>query len=386
MKIVQVISHYVPATRFGGPQHVAHGLGRALTRLGHDVTVCTTNLADERRDLDVPSGVERMVDGVRVFYDATGWSRYWGYAPEMRSRLYRELADTDLVLVHFHFQYANFVGARVARQLGRRYFLFPHGSLRRDALRRKGRLRKSWYLRWFEHANLTQAERVLFNADEELRSSLPLANAGVLPNGLEPGDYEPLPPPGEFRARHSQVGHNVLAVFLGRLDYLGKGLDLLLPALWHSRQQGRPVHLVLAGPDERGGEAATRRQVAQLGLSRDVTFLGLVTGREKLALLRDADFLVLPSRSEGLSITVLEALYLGIPLLVTNQVGLHETIVKRNAGLAVEPTAPGVREGFLRLLDEPVREGMRAAGTAWVVQHHTWTAIAQQLLEMTHRP
>ena len=45
MKFLQVIPHYVPAYNFGGPLRVAHSIGKALIKQGHNVTVCTTNLA-----------------------------------------------------------------------------------------------------------------------------------------------------------------------------------------------------------------------------------------------------------------------------------------------------------------------------------------------------
>ena len=83
MRILQVISHYLPAHRFGGPLRVAHFLGQALVRQGHRVTVCCTDLADEQSDLDVRTDVPATIDGVRVFYSPIRVSRYWGYSPQL---------------------------------------------------------------------------------------------------------------------------------------------------------------------------------------------------------------------------------------------------------------------------------------------------------------
>ena len=69
MKIVQIISHYLPTIRFGGPLHVAHGLGRALVEAGHEVTVCTTNMLDSDSNMDVSPGEPIYIDGVRVIYE-----------------------------------------------------------------------------------------------------------------------------------------------------------------------------------------------------------------------------------------------------------------------------------------------------------------------------
>ncbi len=380
MHIAQVISHYVPAYRFGGPQHVAHGLGRALVQAGHRVSVFTTNLADERRNLDVPLDTPVDVDGVQVYYEPTQGSRYWGFSWPLYRRLQQSLAEADLVLVHFHYQFANYAGASIARRSHRPYYLFAHGSFKLDAISRKGRMRKKMYLNILERNNVRHAARIIFNAPEEQRASIHFPQACVLPNGLEPGDYLPELAAGMWRAKNPQANGKIVILFLGRIDFHGKGLDLLLPAIARLRREGLAIHLVLAGPDERGGAAATRRLIEDLSLTNDVTFLGMVTGIDKLQVLRDADCMVLPSRSEGLSIALLEALYLGIPILVTNQVGMHGKVAELRAGVVTEVSSPSIEAGLRLLLNNTQRATMRGAATHWIQQHHTWTAVAQQLL------
>lgn len=385
MRFAQVISHYVPAYRFGGPQQVAHGLGRALVRAGHQVQVFTTNLADERQNLNVPLDQPVDVEGVQVFYEPTVFSRYWGYAPGLKRRLRKELPSADHVLVHFHFQYANFIGARLARALDRRYSLFAHGSFKRDAIERKGTWKKRLYLNTLERPNLQAAERIVFNAEEERDGSLEFPQGCLLPNGLEPADYHPLPLPGTFRDGRGEFAGKTLILFLGRLDFQGKGLDLLLPAFADLVRGGTRAHLLLAGPDERGGEQAARQLVQQLQISSHVTFLGMISGDMKLAVLRDADCMVLPSRSEGLSITVLEALYLGIPLLVTDQVGLHQRVTDLRAGVVTRVSPEDVARGLRELIEPDQLARMRGAASKWIAANFTWDAIATTFLSMISR-
>lgn len=380
MHIVQVISHYVPAYRFGGPQHVAHGLGRALVRLGHSVTVLTTNLADERRDLDVPTNTEVDVQGVKVHYHRTKWSRYWGYSPELMHSCRTLIPAADWVFVHFHYQFANFAGASVARKAQVPYCIFAHGSFKQDAVTRKGRLRKWIYNRILERRNIADANAIIFNAVEEQRLSLPFRQSLVFPNGIEPNDYATQAPEGRGHDQQQRTRHKTTILFLGRLDFRGKGLDLLLPALRQLLDAGNSIHLYLAGPDERGGEHQTRQMVKELKLEGDVTFLGMVTGNEKMSLLSAVDCMVLPSRSEGLSITLLEALYLGVPILVTDQVGLHEEVRALGAGVVTPVSISGVVEGISQLCREETRDAMRGKARNYVQQNLTWDAIAQRMI------
>ncbi len=172
MQLTQVISHYVPAHRFGGPLQVAHGLGKALVARGHRVSVCTTNLADTDQDLDVPLDTPIDVDGVSVYSEPTCCSRYWGFSPRLWQRANREIAKADVALVHFHYQFANWAGARLARRHQKPYALFAHGSLKKSAIMRKGRWKKRVYLKFAERLNLRNASWLFFNAPEERRASL----------------------------------------------------------------------------------------------------------------------------------------------------------------------------------------------------------------------
>jgi glycosyltransferase involved in cell wall biosynthesis len=384
MHIVQLISHYVPATRFGGPQRVAHGLGRALARAGHRVTVCCTNLADERSDLDVPLDTPVDVEGVTVFYEATILSRYWGFAPQLRRRAAREIRQADVVLVHFHYQFANLLGATLARRCAKPYLIFAHGSFQRAGISRRSAWKKNLYLKWIEGKNIAAADHIVFNAEEEQENSRFAQQGIVLPNGIAPEELA-LPQAGIFRKCHPEIGEKTLLLFLGRIDYCGKGLDLLLDAFGQVKGRRSDIHLVLAGPSERDGMQQTQRRVASLKLDCDVTLTGLIEGPDKLAALADADAFLLPSRSEGLSIALLEALCCGLPVLVTDRVGLHEFVAETGAGVVVPVSTAGIQQGLERLLDDDARTAMRGAASARIRQEFSWDQIAQDLLAILAR-
>ena len=102
-----VSPHYVPAYHYGGALHVAHSLGKSLVSQGHEVRVCTTNLRNPTEDLAVPVDAKVLVDGVQVYYEPTVSSRYWGFSPQLARRLWLESKWADVVLIHFHYQFAS---------------------------------------------------------------------------------------------------------------------------------------------------------------------------------------------------------------------------------------------------------------------------------------
>jgi glycosyltransferase involved in cell wall biosynthesis len=385
MRVLQVISHYVPAWRFGGPQRVAHSLGKALVDAGHRMVVCTTNLADETSDLDVPLDEPVDLDGVTVYYEPTIISRYWGFSPKLFQRVAREMPWADVALVHAHYQFANWAGAWLARRYKKPYVIFPHGSLHRQGISHKRSGVKRLYLRLLERGNLNGALFIAFNAPEEQRFSLFNERGRVIPSGIDPTEFAPMPPPGRFRQRYSLPRDGVCFLFLGRLDVQHKGLDLLIPAFGRLARQNPMVHLVLAGPDEDGGADEVYRLAKQHDVAAAITLTGLISGQEKLAALQDADAFLLPSRFEGLSIALLEALYVGLPVLVTDQVGLSMEIDRIGAGKVVTANSEAIRAALEKLADPAERAVMCGKGRDLILHKYTWDVIATGLIDELQR-
>lgn len=378
MRILQVVPHYVPAVRFGGPQVVAHSLGRQLVRKGHEVTVVTTNLKDETADLDVPVDTPVDVEGVQVFYEPVRMWRYSGFSPMLARRVRSETERSDAVLVHLHYQFSSWIGARTARKLGRPYIVFAHGSLRRGNLsQRKGWLKRG-YLQAFEDRNLRQAKFVAFSSPDEQNDSYYATFGKVVASGIETSEFDDLPPAGQFLRAYGLEDKQVL-LSLGRLYFAHKGLDILLPAFARLAEERPNVHLVLAGPDERGDEARIRSLVAGLGIGDRVTIPGLLTGKDKLAALNDAAAFVQPSRTEGLSIALLEALYMRLPALVSDQASLATQVDDIGAGVMIHPDEQSVYEGLKRL---PSKRQVGDVGRKLVVRYFTGETSAQ-LIEDT---
>jgi glycosyltransferase involved in cell wall biosynthesis len=129
------------------------------------------------------------------------------------------------------------------------------------------------------------------------------------------------------------------AVFVGRLAP-EKGLDTLIAAWSHVSSAFPRAQLILAGE---GRElAALQNQATTLGLTvgpgQAVEFKGLLT--DPTTALRQADLFVLPSREEGMSIALLEAMALGIPIVASLIAGNQRLVEDRVHGRLVPPNDP----------------------------------------------
>jgi glycosyltransferase involved in cell wall biosynthesis len=158
------------------------------------------------------------------------------------------------------------------------------------------------------------------------RCAVPVQGIDIVPNGLE---LPPMPTACDRAAARRGLGlpeGNALLLFVGRL-VPEKNLPLLMEAVSRLPPSQRPlVWLAGEGPERRRVEA----EVARLGLGDHVRLLGERT--DTRVLMRAADLLVLPSREEGLSNVLLEAMASGLPVIATAVGGSPELIDDRVTG------------------------------------------------------
>ncbi|MEU9007847.1 glycosyltransferase [Streptomyces sp. NPDC048551] len=136
---------------------------------------------------------------------------------------------------------------------------------------------------------------------------------------------------------------------------------------------------MVAGPDE-GELARVRSRITALGLSDRFTVPGALSGAQVLAELRRAHVYVLPSVDEPFPMSVLEALAVGVPPVVTHSNGLAREIAAAGAGRAVEPGPAGVAEAVLALLDPAANAAASLAARELAAKSFSMDAVLDTLL------
>jgi glycosyltransferase involved in cell wall biosynthesis len=174
-------------------------------------------------------------------------------------------------------------------------------------------------------------------------------------------------------------------LFLGRI-HPKKGLMLLLAAWARVCPRAQDWELVIAGPDEGGHLAEVRARAAELGLEGRVTFTGLVQGDEKVRLLHSADLFVLPSYSEGLPMSVLEALACEVPVVATRESNVGDLMAGRagmagGAGWECGATVDSVAEALERavLASDSERADRGSAGRRAIEARYAWPSVVSEL-------
>lgn len=125
----------------------------------------------------------------------------------------------------------------------------------------------------------------------------------------------------------SETGNKVDSInliFVGRLDVFTKGLDLLIESVAHVLKVWgeKKLHLVLVGPDLNGGQEQLESLANQLNIRNAITFTGTLTGHDLRRVLESSDIYIQLSRHEALSSSALEALFMKLPAILSESVGL----------------------------------------------------------------
>ncbi|MBT8038322.1 MAG: glycosyltransferase [Verrucomicrobiae bacterium] len=320
------------------------------------------------------------------------------------------LGESGAELVHLH---GLWTGASLSvLKCGKPQIISPHGMLDAWAL-----ANSAWKKRiagwWFENRNLRGAAclHALCESEAESMRTYGLGNPiAVIPNGVEIPEGET----AEHRQKTTDPDKKRL-LFLGRV-HPKKGLANALRA-WASQLKSNNQNpsfdewqFVIAGWDQGGHEAELKKLATELGICwadvRDrraepahfnfklpefeLLFTGPAFGKEKDELLQQANAFILPSFSEGLPMSVLEAWSYRLPVLMTDHCNLPEGF-DAGAAIRIGTDVESISEGMGLLFSLPTTENessttslisLGSNGRALVERQFTWPKVAAQMKEL----
>ena len=168
-------------------------------------------------------------------------------------------------------------------------------------------------------------------------------------------------------------------VYVGRLDYHIKGLDILLDAfkmLMDSPYKDK-CELRIYGPDYQGRYAHVEQMIAERSLNKLVTLNPPVFETDKENVLLESDVFIQTSRTEAMPMGILEALSYGIPCLVTVGTTMGDFIEKYNAGWSAKTNPQSVFENIIRVLNEKDTLSEKSKGaTELIATNFAWDKVA----------
>jgi sugar transferase (PEP-CTERM/EpsH1 system associated) len=181
-------------------------------------------------------------------------------------------------------------------------------------------------------------------ADEWIAYGLPKEKVLCIPNGVDTSRFHPREDPREFR-KHFELPESAFLVgSIGRLDEL-KNYDVLIAALGQLKASYPEVQLAVLGDGPR--KERLKALAEELGIAERVHLLGFRNRPESF--LAALDVFALPSKYEGMSNVVLEAMSSGLPVVCADLPSHHEVF---SPGFEGEMVSPSTEEEWAERLGE----------------------------------
>jgi glycosyltransferase involved in cell wall biosynthesis len=321
--------------------------------------------------------------------------------PDLHERL--DQIKPQVLHTHGIWTYLSIGVPRWSRKNHKPYIVSPHGMLDAWALD-NSKIKKKVAATLYERRHLRGAACLHALCQSEAKSirEFGLKNPiATIPNGIE------IPEDRDLSSRY--LAKKKIMLFLGRL-HPKKGLENALRAWAASRSEAFPDskpsnwQFVIAGWDQGDHEVRLKQLCEELELSFadvpakqflsleassgqlsgfSVVFVGPVFGELKVQLLERANVFILPSFSEGLPMSILEAWAYELPVVMTDYCNLPEGF-DAEAAIHIDTEVAGMSAGMMEMIacSEDELKGMGGNGLNLVKEKFTWPTIAAQMGEL----
>ncbi len=213
-------------------------------------------------------------------------------------------------------------------------------------------------------ARISKSIAVSHDIERSLSARFGADRVVMIHNGIDLSGGGPTTPASAVRQRMGFDTSHQLIGSVGRLTPV-KGYQFLLGAFRRVAERNPKARLVLVGdgPERQNLESLSR----EYGLDEKVCFHGFTS--EVAEVLGALDLFVLSSLHEGISISLLESLASGVPVVVTDVGGNPEVVQDSISGLLVPPCDErALADAIVSVLGDPVRSGSFAKAGRQVVE------------------
>jgi glycosyltransferase involved in cell wall biosynthesis len=365
VRILQVVTLVSANGAYGGPVAVAVAQTQALAELGHDVTLLAG--WDGRAQLSVPK-VEVQLFKAWQAVPGAGFAGLCSLG--VWKDVLRRASDADVGNVHLGRDMISLPAALLADWCGRPLIVQTHGMVRTDHRFKARAVDALLTKRVLQHG----AAQLVLTDDEEADApvvagkslnAVRVANGVVIPELSANWDGKSVPE----------------VIFCARLHIRKRPVSFVEMAAAFL-EAGGVARFTIIGPDE-GELPAVMNAIDAYGLRSKVEYLGALAPGEVLPRLSLAQAYVLPSVNEPFPMSLLEAMSLALPAVITDSTGVSAAFESNGAADVTD----GTPEAMARSLQDVL-----ASVSAWrarssrarreIADHYRADTVAKHLEEL----
>lgn len=312
MKIMHVVQYFNPAWAYGGTPRAVFEIAKRQVKLGHEVTVLSTNAYDKSQIL--PAG-QVTIDGIKVIR-LRNLSNYlvWNYRLGIPVEINFTKINLDgFDIIHFH-ETRTLLNILVLNQIKKQKVIYsPWGTLpfnNQQPIIKK--LFDAFFLLKFK-------KRIDLSIAQNLHERNVLNEFGfnkkieLIPLGIEINFFKNLPDRAGARRKLGLIKGDKVFLFLGRFTK-AKGLNLLIESFKKVSEKSINLKLLLIGRDDGFLKEINSER------NENIIVSGPLYGDDRLLAYSAADYFIFtPTVYEETATVCLEALACNLPVIVTRQ-------------------------------------------------------------------
>jgi poly(glycerol-phosphate) alpha-glucosyltransferase len=338
-----------------------------LSSVFQDIDIQIYSYEDESTQSDLPNWRKMPV---QLFT-----SKPFCYSRQARNAILQ--SEADILHVHGVWRYPHAFMATWKRHTGLPVIVTLHGMLDPYIIEQQGKIKQYFGKLLFADRGfyaVTCFHALSMKEMEDIRAYGLKQPVAIIPNCIN------LPDESNVYIKPDAKKH---LLYLGRL-HQKKGVDLLLEAIASVKNEYPELLkdwiIDIVGWDHEGFLKILQKIVFKYQLEQLVTFHGGLFGDDKQRMYANANGYILPSHSEGMPMTVLEAWSHRLPVLMTSYCNLPEGF-EQQAAIKIENTIQSVKKGLLHLfsMTDKERFQMGINGRQLVEKQFVWNVSAEKM-------
>ncbi len=359
MRILHISKKYPDA--IGGDAIVVYNLELHQARDGHDVTILTSK---SREVIQKPNVIQFGIPDVAAHIDAITMKRIVSLV-WFPFTTFRILSAIKPDIIHTHSAELGFLVSFLAKIFHIPVIQTCHGICFNDkSVSPVKRVLEAFLLKYGLFTYITTVDKCSL----EDFSRQGIRDVRYIPNGVDVAS---------FSGKSIHCMHPMKFLSVGRLEHQ-KGFDVLIDAAMSLKQVTDDFQVNIIGDgSQRDGLA---RQISRCSLEDTVHLLGSVPKEELVQQYICSDAFILPSRWEGLPLTLLEAWAAGLPVIVTNVGGLPELCKDMENAIVLNPGDPNTLCHAMRFFIEhwDIAERLGSEGNRVARTLYSWESVSNQ--------
>lgn len=381
MRFLFITPYYFPATSYGGPIYSVKELAENLAKRGHFVTVLTSNL---NRDKEIynKTKTEKKINKVKVIYFRVNFFKFFKknlfgyfYSNALKEYLRDNIKNFDIVHSQINFNYFSYIGLKLAQKNNIINFFSQRGTFSPERLKFKS-LKKKVYFHLFEKNLIKKCTNLIALNDFEVEyyKALGFVNRIVkIPNGINRIKFKR----NNLITRHVKKNKSNI-LFLARISKL-KGIDILIKTIIKYNDKLKKYNFHIAGFDEEKYFENFNKDFIK---HKNIYYYGHLESDLKYSLIEKIDALILPSYGEGLSISILEALYFKKIILTSNLIKFSDKDFEINFNLNSSSIFKALKK-YSKLKKNNKLKSESLNAHKYVIENFSWSVIVDKYLKVS---